>query len=437
MPLERRPTELLILLVQHQGHVVTTAQIQRHLWGQSDVDVHSGIATAVRKIRDALADDSRNPRFVDTVRGRGYRFMAAVAEMKAEVAAPPLASHEPHEGPARASFSGTPIGVALVALAGIGTTLALTTSAVGSAAAAYGLHFVLLVFGYGHLPDGLGVRAATAGTLFLGMSYVLSAWTLADLVDYVVNFSTVGPAALHPFVTGMQFLPLFALVLFFWVAQAPGAEAAWTRSVALFWALAGLMLALTAAALAGFSGEWQIIGARVPGFEVVAGGFGAVVAVNLAFAQLAFAEIRCLPNGSTRRVLALCAISYAAVSIPAIAVGSTHNAINRHHLSTRRADVYYARHPTAVEHFRAGSYSPRDDIGPDLLELLRDPAFQAVLREQPFYKMDLDERFQVTRRAVTFGYARSTGEGRHSFHLIRFPLDVAKTLGFERAVSPR
>ena len=79
IPLERKPMELLILLVEGQGELVTRAEIAQRLWSSEVfVDTEHGINTAVRKIRNLLRDRPEHPRFVQTVTGRGYRFIAAV-----------------------------------------------------------------------------------------------------------------------------------------------------------------------------------------------------------------------------------------------------------------------------------------------------------------------------------------------------------------------
>lgn len=71
--------ELLILLVQRQGELVSRDEIAGHIWG-GDVflDVDHSINTAIRKIRRALHDDPERPRFLETVIGKGYRFAAPV-----------------------------------------------------------------------------------------------------------------------------------------------------------------------------------------------------------------------------------------------------------------------------------------------------------------------------------------------------------------------
>lgn len=77
--LEKIPMEVLVLLVEHAGTLVARDTIHAALWG-SDVfvDRDAAINTAIRKIRKALGDDADRPRFVDTVVGKGYRFVGAI-----------------------------------------------------------------------------------------------------------------------------------------------------------------------------------------------------------------------------------------------------------------------------------------------------------------------------------------------------------------------
>ena len=80
--LERIPMEVLFLLVQQQGQLVTREEIVEKLWGKNVfLDTDNAINTAIRKIRQALKDDPEKPRFVQTVTGRGYRFIAQVIEV--------------------------------------------------------------------------------------------------------------------------------------------------------------------------------------------------------------------------------------------------------------------------------------------------------------------------------------------------------------------
>ena len=75
--LEKIPMELLILLIQRRGELVSREEIAEYLWGKDVfLDVDHGINTAIRKIRVVLRDDPEKPRFVQTVVGKGYRFAA-------------------------------------------------------------------------------------------------------------------------------------------------------------------------------------------------------------------------------------------------------------------------------------------------------------------------------------------------------------------------
>jgi DNA-binding winged helix-turn-helix (wHTH) protein/Tol biopolymer transport system component len=82
--LEKLPMELLILLAEGQGQLVSREQIIRRLWGDNIfVDTRQGINTAVRKLRIALQDDSEHPRLIQTLPGRGYRLLAPVSGAEA------------------------------------------------------------------------------------------------------------------------------------------------------------------------------------------------------------------------------------------------------------------------------------------------------------------------------------------------------------------
>src|SRR5450755_3536656 len=77
--LEKKPMELLIFLVARREQLVTRQEIVTKLW-RSDlfIDTEPNINNIVRKIRAALGDSSAKPRFLETVVGKGYRFIGAV-----------------------------------------------------------------------------------------------------------------------------------------------------------------------------------------------------------------------------------------------------------------------------------------------------------------------------------------------------------------------
>ena len=80
LKLERIPMELLIMLASRPGELIRREEIIQELWGDEiNVDTENAINTAVRKIRQALGDDSSSPRFVQTISKRGYRFLAEPA----------------------------------------------------------------------------------------------------------------------------------------------------------------------------------------------------------------------------------------------------------------------------------------------------------------------------------------------------------------------
>src|SRR6266566_8914201 len=79
LKVEKIPMEVLILLVSRTGALVGRKEIRESLWGPGVFVEHdSAINTAIRKIRQALDDDADMPRFVETVVGKGYRFIASV-----------------------------------------------------------------------------------------------------------------------------------------------------------------------------------------------------------------------------------------------------------------------------------------------------------------------------------------------------------------------
>ncbi len=88
--MERRPMDLLVLMLQRPGELITRDEIVAHIWGEDVfIESESGVNTLIRKIRQALGDASDAPRFVETVPGRGYRFIAQA--VTAPAAAPPPA----------------------------------------------------------------------------------------------------------------------------------------------------------------------------------------------------------------------------------------------------------------------------------------------------------------------------------------------------------
>ena len=80
--LERIPMEILLLFVDRRGQLVTREEIIERVWGKGVfLDTDNGINAAISKIRQVLRDDPENPACIQTVKGKGYRFIAAVTEV--------------------------------------------------------------------------------------------------------------------------------------------------------------------------------------------------------------------------------------------------------------------------------------------------------------------------------------------------------------------
>lgn len=78
LKLSGQPFQVLAILLEHPGEVVTREELQKRLWPDTFVDVDHNLNTAINKIREALGDSSESPRFVETLPRRGYRFVAPV-----------------------------------------------------------------------------------------------------------------------------------------------------------------------------------------------------------------------------------------------------------------------------------------------------------------------------------------------------------------------
>ena len=73
-----QPFQVLSILLERPGELVTREQLQNRLWPDTFVDVDHNLNTAINKIREALGDSAESPRYVETIPRRGYRFIGAV-----------------------------------------------------------------------------------------------------------------------------------------------------------------------------------------------------------------------------------------------------------------------------------------------------------------------------------------------------------------------
>ena len=87
--LSAQPFQILLVLLAHSGAVVTREQLREQIWGAGTfVDFEHGLSAAMNKLRRALGDSAGNPRYIETVPGRGYRFLASLQEETAGRPAP-------------------------------------------------------------------------------------------------------------------------------------------------------------------------------------------------------------------------------------------------------------------------------------------------------------------------------------------------------------
>src|SRR5580698_1461265 len=102
--IQSQPFRLLMALLDHPGEVVSRETLQQQLWGEATtVDFDHSLGIAVNKLREALGDSAENPRFVETLAKRGYRFIAPVkvidehvfADAQVSAAAAPAALARP------------------------------------------------------------------------------------------------------------------------------------------------------------------------------------------------------------------------------------------------------------------------------------------------------------------------------------------------------
>jgi len=95
--LQEQPIQLLAMLLEHPGEVVTREELQKKLWpADTFVDFNHGLNKAISKIREALSDPAESPRFVETVARRGYRFLVEVKVVETVPVRGPELATQPH-----------------------------------------------------------------------------------------------------------------------------------------------------------------------------------------------------------------------------------------------------------------------------------------------------------------------------------------------------
>jgi len=108
LKIQDRPFQILSILLEQPGQVVTREQLQKRLWPEDTfVDFEHGLNTAINKLRDVLSDQADNPRFIETLPKRGYRFIAPISSGDGRGATAASAVPLPANGPAQVSADST------------------------------------------------------------------------------------------------------------------------------------------------------------------------------------------------------------------------------------------------------------------------------------------------------------------------------------------
>src|SRR5580658_9608246 len=105
LKLQDQPFQVLAVLLEHPGDVVTREELHQRLWSSDTfIDFDTGLNSAIKKLRDALSDSAEEPRYIETLPRRGYRFVAHVENgSSASVSAAPVPA---------STASGEPVSVA-------------------------------------------------------------------------------------------------------------------------------------------------------------------------------------------------------------------------------------------------------------------------------------------------------------------------------------
>lgn len=123
--LQPQPGRVLTLLASRAGQLITHEEIRQEIWGEGTfVDFEKGLAFCIKQIRNALGDDAHNPRYIETLQRRGYRFLAPVegipqasAEVRVRVESSEARRGRGLEPRARLAWLGVGVAIAVAVLA--------------------------------------------------------------------------------------------------------------------------------------------------------------------------------------------------------------------------------------------------------------------------------------------------------------------------------
>jgi DNA-binding winged helix-turn-helix (wHTH) protein len=117
-----QPFQVLAILLEQPGQVVTREQLQNRLWPDTFVDVEHNLNTVINKIREVLGDSAETPRFIETLPRRGYRFVYPVEttqKVLSDSSHHAITKDESHRHQRTLAYGAIVLGVALLVLASI------------------------------------------------------------------------------------------------------------------------------------------------------------------------------------------------------------------------------------------------------------------------------------------------------------------------------
>ena len=118
-----QPFQVLAILLERPGDVVTREELQKRLWPDTFVDVERNLNTAVNKIREVLGDSAESPRFVETLSRRGYRFISELQRPVEHIV--PVVTVEPDAGSqTRQAWLKIAMGVLAILVVALATVVA-------------------------------------------------------------------------------------------------------------------------------------------------------------------------------------------------------------------------------------------------------------------------------------------------------------------------
>jgi DNA-binding winged helix-turn-helix (wHTH) protein len=445
-----REFDVLFALLRGAGVPVDKYALLREIWPENAFINENNLSQQIRALRRKLGRDAAGQEYIRNISNQGY-FIPGVLKVVEEALPEGETNIENRsdlrgEGEMPAGIQPPPrSGFVLPTRAFIAVIIAILLIVFGMAAriGAYGLAIVLVSAScllasvvYIKSEDTPFNRGVLAVLFTAVMAYIPSAGSLADVMTSVINGTTLRPAIAYPFITGLKFIPLYVLVLAYWVLLGRRENSGFRSNPALryIYIFSGaIFLLLTAVLLVRSSGEDRIWREALPGYRLILVGYFAVVIINIAVWSVGYREFDRAKVTSYHQILLVCAVGYLPLAFAGLLIDQTYNAINIHYLDKRRPEVYSAAHPEALERFRNVRSDIESDIGPDLRNLVDDPAFERALRTKDFYKQNFDELFQIGNRSVMFGYRTDSGPSQKTpprFTIIRFPEKMTAALGF-------